>query len=402
VVGVVTVFGIWLGRYFGQSVYVIFSALGVYASPLLVRASGSGLMDLVVYYSAWSLLFSFCAVQEGRRLTYLLPMYLAILGFDMVFRLQGGAEWQLAAIYQLVQFLIFGLTTVLFSVLNERALQREDALPHGIALYLFYGIEYVLLLQHVPTLVNYLAMGSGVSVYLLYVIASRWYAGAEGLKVGAVLVSYYCSWVAVHAFFFGLLDHVWWPWAALCAPTVHRIFTPLLEDNTDALAPITLASIGLFLMGYGILVGDLLLNANFGTPQPTLVLSVYALLLYGMYYGLSRGDRSSPSLMLYAGHLAVIACLVRWVDNGTYLSACWAIFGVALLLIALAIRDKVLGKSALVVFSAAAFKVLLFDLSGSNSMTRVLMLLVISASLYAGGWLYQTLVRAEGDERATT
>ena len=103
--------------------------------------------------------------------------------------------------------------------------------------------------------------------------------------------------------------------------------------------------------------------------------------------------------MLYAGHLAFITCLVDWITRDIYLSALWAVYGVGLLVLALAIKDKVLGKSALLVFSAAAFKVLLFDLSGSNSMTRVLVLLVISASLYAGGWLYQSLVRSQENPR---
>jgi uncharacterized membrane protein len=58
--------------------------------------------------------------------------------------------------------------------------------------------------------------------------------------------------------------------------------------------------------------------------------------------------------------------------------------------------DTVIGKSALLLFAVAAFKVLFFDLSGSNSMSRVFVLIVVSIALYVGGWLYQTLFKREG------
>jgi|CXWL01.1.fsa_nt_gi uncharacterized membrane protein len=404
VIGATTVFGIWLGRRFDQSVYVIFSAVGVYITPLLVHSTQSELMDLVVYYSAWSLLFSFCAIQERRRISYLLPLYLAMLGFDLVWRMSGHAsslsgEWILSASYQLVQFLIFGVTTVVYSVVHKASIDDDNALPHGLALFIFYAIEYALLQQHVPELVNYLALASGVLVYLLYVVASRLYQGEENLQQGATLVSYYCSWVAVHAIFFGEIGQHWLPWAVLCTPLIFLFMATQLEKNPKALTPITLACGALFVMGYAMLLGDILMDTRLHTPQPILASFVYMLLLYGIYYHLSRRDHppSHAALMLYAGHLAFIACLVDWVRQDIYLSALWAVYGVALLLLAIAIKDKAIGKSALLIFAAAAIKVLLFDLSGSNSLVRVLVLLVISGSLYAGGWLYQSLVSRSPD-----
>jgi len=397
-VGVITLLGIWLGRRFDQSVYVIFSAVGVYITPLLVHSPQGELMDLIIYYSAWSLLFSFCAIQEQRRITYLLPLYLAMLGFDLVYRISNSNEWQLSGIYQLVQFLIFGVTTVVYSVVNQEPMDDDNAWPHGLALFIFYAIQYALLQQHVPELVNYFALASGVFVYVLYVMASRLYQGEGSLQQGAVLVSYYCSWVAVHAIFFGEIDQHWLPWAVLSTPLIFWFVATGLARNSKAMTPVTLACGALFVIGYTMLLGDILIDARLDTPQPTLALFIYMMMLYGVYYHQSR-QPNPPTvsvLMLYAGHLAFIACLVDWVKEDVYLSALWAVYGVALLLLAIGIKDKVIGKSALLIFSAAALKVLLFDLSGTNSMIRVLVLLVLSASLYLGGWLYQSLVQEGG------
>ena len=398
-VGVITLLGVWLGRHYQKTVYLIFSAIGVYASPLVVQGQQTGLIDLVVYYSAWSLLFSFSAVQENRRLTYLLPMYLAILGFDAVFRSTGSNEWIMAVLYQLVQFLIFAFTTVIFSVKNKRTMKQDEVFPHGIALFLFYAIEYARLQEHLPNLVDYFALLSGVVVYGLYTIAKHHYRGPENIKSGAILVSYYCSWVVLHAVFFGVVSHNWLPWAALLAPLIYfkcRVSTP---DHQSVLLPIRLACGAVFVSGYLMLLGAVLIQPSFSTPEPAAALCLYAGLIYGIYWKLRKDLEmtSSSSVLLYAGHLAFMSALATWVDHNIYLSALWTLYGVVLLVLALKVKDKAIGKSALLLFSVAAFKVLFFDLSGTNSMTRVLVLVVVSASLYAGGWLYQSLVGKENN-----
>ncbi|MEN9911829.1 MAG: hypothetical protein RI956_273 [Pseudomonadota bacterium] len=387
---VITLFGIWLGRYYQKTVYLIFSAVGVYLSPLLVQAEQRQLIDLVLYYSAWSLLFSFCAVQENRRFTYVLPMYLAILGFDAVFRMTGSNEWVIAVIYQFIQFLIFSLTTITFSVKNKSLLKQDEVFPHGIALLLFYALEYARLQEHLPHLVDYFALLSAVMVYSFYVIAKHYYNESNYFKSGAVLVSWYCSWVVLQAGFFGVISYSWLPWAALITPLIYFNFKLLKPVESDILIPIHLVCVIVFISGYCMLLGINLFQVPFSTPQPTLALCVYAVLLYAVYWCFQAVSFVSP-ISLYAGHLAFMGVLASWVNYNIYLSALWVLYGVVLLLVATKFTDTVIGKSALLLFAVAAFKVLFFDLSGSNSMSRVFVLIVVSIALYVGGWLYQTL-----------
>lgn len=394
--GLTTLLGIWLGRRFQHSIYLVFAAVGIYLSPFLIHTRDAPLMDLVIYYSAWSLLFSFAALQEGRRLTYLLPMYLALLGFDVLWRISNEGEWQLAAAYQLLQFTIFSMTTVVFSVIHRDPVRENTTLAHGLALLIFYGIEYALLEQHVPELVNTIAIASAVVVFLLYRLATYFYDGEEALTQGAVLVSYYCSWVAVHAIFFGAVPDELLPWAVLFAPVVMFLVSPVLGENRKAMFPVTLACIVLFLFGYGSLVFDVIGDRPVATPLPTLALAAYTGMLYLVYFSSitnTNKQRTDGAMALYAGHLALMVCLAEWMARDVYLSALWACYAVALLVLAIQIKDKVLGQSALLIFTASGFKVLLFDLSDSNSMWRVLTLLVLSVCLYLGGWLYQSLAR---------
>jgi uncharacterized membrane protein len=71
------------------------------------------------------------------------------------------------------------------------------------------------------------------------------------------------------------------------------------------------------------------------------------------------------------------------------ISLVWGILAVATLLTAIRFRNKPLGRSALFVFGAFAAKVWLFDLSGTDPLVRIGCLLVLGASLYSGGLLYQ-------------
>ncbi len=402
-VAVTTLLGIWLSRRFENSVYLIFSEICIYASPFLIHSDNPQLLDLVIYYSAWSVLFSFCSLLEGRRITYLLPMYLAILGFDLIWRSNGGQQWQLAAGYQLIQFVIFAGTTLLFSLYHKSPIEKDTTLAHGLALFLFYGIEYAILAKHIPDLVNYFALGSGVFVWFLYACASRFYQGKDTLSQGAVLVSYYCSWVVVHAVFLAELSGKWLPWAVLSIPFIFVFVSSRLRNHQQAVVPVMLACGGLFLLGYGMLLLDVLLDTDFKTPMPIAALLAYAALLYGMYWFANKRElsESNATLMLYAGHLGFIACMVEWINEDIYLSAVWAVYGVILLLLALVVKDKTIGKSALIIFTVAALKVILFDLSGANSMVRVLVLLVLSICLYVGGYLYQSVVNSATGKQST-
>ena len=128
-------------------------------------------------------------------------------------------------------------------------------------------------------------------------------------------------------------------------------------------------------------------------------LGVYAAMLYAGYFLFRRsigGPRAAP-IMLYAAHFALMTCAYRLVGDAFALSMVWAVFAVVILVAAILFKDKVLGQSSLLIFSASGLKVLMHDLAGSGSLVRVVTLIVLAVCLYVGGWLYQSLVRQIAD-----
>ena len=400
-VSAVTLIGIWLARRFDQSVYAVLAATGVYLSPLLMQAAPNQLIDVVIFYSAWSLLFSFCALIEGRRIVYVLPMFFALIGFDLIWRSAGEVNWLLAVVYQLVQFAVFASTAAAFSVVHRRPMSETEGIAHGSALIYFYGIEYLILHTHAPHWAPIIGLASALAVFLIYLAAKIAIKETQRLGVGSRIVSWYCSIVVAHAVFFELLPQSWFPWAALAmAAGLGVALARTSVRDSAVLVPIYIVAGLIFCVSYLILLegGE----RSSGVAAPHLALAAYAVVLYGGYYWFSRaagGSRAAP-LILYAGHFAFMEFGLRVLDNGFTLSLVWAAFAVAVLIAAIVGKDKLLGQSALLIFCASGLKVLLHDLAASSSLVRVFTLIVLAASLYLGGWLYQSLVREVSNEPA--
>jgi uncharacterized membrane protein len=398
-VSAVTLIGIWLGRRFDQSVYAVLAATGVYLSPLLMQAAPNQLIDVVIFYSAWSLLFSFCALIEGRRIVYMLPMFFALIGFDLIWRSAGEVNWLLAVVYQLVQFAVFASTAAAFSVVHRRPLGETEGLAHGFALIYFYAIEYLILHKHAPHWAPIIGLASALAVFLIYLAAKIAIKETQRLGVGSLIVSWYCSIVVAHAVFFELLPQSWFPWAALAmAAGLGVVVARRFARDSAVLVPIYIVAGLIFCVSYLTLLESGERGSDIALPH--LALAAYAAVLYGGYYWFSRaagGSRAAP-IILYAGHFAFMEFGLRVLDNGFTLSVVWATFAVAVLIAAIIGKDKLLGQSALLIFCASGLKVLLHDLAASSSLVRVFTLIVLAASLYLGGWLYQSLVREISNE----
>jgi uncharacterized membrane protein len=217
-VAAITFVAIWLGRRFDNSVYALLAVVGTYLTPLLVESARSNVIDLVVYFSAWGLLFSFVALQEMRRRVYLLALFFALFGFDIAFRMTDESAWQTAVVYQFIQFLIFSATAACYSIRHQKPMENVEALLHGLALFYFYIIEFILLKQHIPEWAPLIALASVVIVLGLFFAARRAIHDPTSIRGGAVLVSSYCSVVTAHVLFFELMPDGWHAWAALLLP----------------------------------------------------------------------------------------------------------------------------------------------------------------------------------------
>ena len=78
------------------------------------------------------------------------------------------------------------------------------------------------------------------------------------------------------------------------------------------------------------------------------------------------------------------------------------VVALACLALAFQARDKLLGKSSLLIFAASAGKVLLFDLAEATPLVRIACLVVLGVTLYAGGWMYRKVDAIETESTTTT
>lgn len=392
-VGAISLGALGLGRRFQNSAYAVLAALCVYLTPLLLETVRASLADLIIYFTAWSLVFSFAALQEGRRITYLVPLYLAFLAFDLAWRTGGDqTQWALAASYQFVQFLIFGATASYYSIRHAAAMDSNTASAHALPLLYFYALEYLLISQHAPTLAPILALSSAAIVLGLYLLAYRRLRLEGEAHASATLVSGYCALVTTHVVFFEWTPIDYLPWAVLVLPLALALGSSQLK--AQALLPVVIIAAVLWCGGFLLVLVPA--TGQRHVPAPDLALFTYAVLFYLGYVRAAKAQNLAyfRTALLYCGHCSVMVVTVRVFSSEIMISACWAVLAVILLRLALRYQDRVLGQSSLLVFGASGTKVLLFDLEGSSPLVRIATLVILGASLYAGGWLYQGLTRA--------
>jgi len=389
---------LWLCRLFQSDMYAFFAVFGSYSAPLLLDGPRTGVGELALYYTAWSLLFCAFAIWIGRRSIYLTAAYLALLGFDVVWYAQWRSlprpPWIAALIFQGLQGVIFAGCTALFSMMRKTSLDRRAAWVHLPPLLIFYVLQYALLNRYLPVWAPWIAILSAAVVAGLY-----WLARSElgkPLPGGQLIISVYAAVVLFHAGYLEALPGNWQPWAGLAAGAVVAVW--LMKQRLDPIAHgAVLAALGLIFV-----VNLIRATLDFDLEQVAAgdwLALAYAVELYAGYVFARHGgiQRLARGALVYAGHLSAMAAAVHLFDSRLVVSFCWAILAVACLGLALRLGDRLLAQSSLLVFAFSGFKVLIYDLAGSAPLVRIASLVVLGASLYLGGWLYRKIPAETGN-----
>src|SRR5690606_28184333 len=100
--------------------------------------------------------------------------YLALIGFDVIWHTNASDQWVAALVFQTLQFTIFGIATVWFSIRRQAPMDPFTAAWHLPALLLFYALQYYVLDRHLPALAPWISFASLAAVGLLYWGARRY------------------------------------------------------------------------------------------------------------------------------------------------------------------------------------------------------------------------------------
>jgi hypothetical protein len=384
---------LWLCRAFSSDLYALFAVAGSYSAPLLLGGTDGTITDVVIYFSAWSVVFGLFAVWHGRRTIYLLALYLALVVFDVAWRAHAPTEWVTALVFQTVQFVIFGITTAWFSIHRQAPMTTATALLHLPALLLFYAVQYYVLDRHLPALAPWIALASVAAVWMLYVGAKRFLQAP--LPGGEWLLWCYVSLVLFHAGYIESWPSAWAPWASFILVPAAAAATARRRDGLGPLWALWSVVGAVFLLNYLRVITNLDLGR---VPGHSLLAIAYAVLLYAGYglIAAREGLNEIKLLLIYSGHFSAMAAAVHLLQTPIVESTVWALLALACLGISRWKGGRILGQSSLLVFGAVAGKVLLYDLSGAKPVARIISLVVLGVAFYVGGMLYQRLARARG------
>ena len=377
---------LWLGRLFESQLYALFAVVGSYSAPFLLPSLRNSITDLVVYYSAWSVLFCVYSVWIGQRRIYLLAAYMALLGFEAIWRLSAGGEWMSALVFQTVQLVVFAVGTVVYSVRRNEPMDTGAALAHLPALLIFYFLQYSLMHAHMPAMAPWVMLASAAVVLLCYLAARQLLKASP--EAGSMLVGAYVALVLFHAGYVESIPSHMAPWLALMLLPIFGLYALVRGNATSVVWPIKLAVGLVFVINFLRVLASVDMA---GVPEHKVLTLLYALELYAGYYFARRlpalKDFVGP--LLYAGHLSALAAAVQLSSGRFMVSLIWGVLALGCLIIALRNHDKLLVKSSLLIFSAAAGKVLLYDLSGAAPLVRIASLMILGITFYLGGWLYR-------------
>jgi hypothetical protein len=387
---VVCLLSLALCRIFASDLDALFAVAGSYSAPLLISGVPT-ITDLVIYFTAWGVVFCVFSIWHGRRLIYLLALYLALIIFDFMFRNKAPDAWTAALTFQTVQFAIFGTATALFTIRNKSPLDDVSAWGHLPPLLIFYFLQYALLKRHLPEIAPWIAVGSGVMIAALYGSARA--VMQRPLPGGEFLLWAYVALVLFHAGYLESVPDKWAPWVAFVIMPVTAIVAMRHGSGIRASWPVWVAVSVIFAINYLRVIFDADVRA---VPARSWLAVAYALQLYVGYYFLRNREpaKGIATLVLYAGHLCAMAAALHLLKEGIVESTAWGVIALACLGLSLWQRDRVLAQSSLLVFGAAAAKVLLYDLGGASPLTRIISLVVLGVTFYLGGLLYQRLPAA--------
>lgn len=387
---------LWLCRAFQSDLYAFFAVIGSYSAPFLLAGARASLVDLVIYFSAWSVVFCVFSILQARRAVYLWALYLSLIGFDVIWRHQHSGDWETALVFQTVQFVIFAATTAFYSVRRHDPLDQSKALAHLPPLLLFYVLQYGLLQQHLPASAPWIAFGSLAAVAALYGLARA--SIGTALPGGEMLLWAYAAIVLVHAGYIESVPKEWQSWVAFFVVPIVALLAMHGTTQIGPRWPIWSAIALVFAANYVRIIRA----ADWEQIPARHVLAVcYALLLYVSYWFLRGRDvfAGARVLLLYMGHICAMAAAVHILHEPIIESTIWGLLAIVALSASLVLKDTALRQSSLVIFGVTGVKVLLLDLSGASPVARIVSLLVLGFIFYFGGLMYQRMLGAATSKR---
>ncbi len=395
----VSLFSIYLLRYFARSLFVYAAVIGTYLVPFVAYRELGLTLPAVFYFLASSLTLAILSLASQNRLLQLLSAYSGILAFGLFGEITEprGAGTLLErrftelAIFQFAQFVISLCGVAAFSIKYQSPLKRREAWGYFPLLLFFYAIEYEYLTHINRNLAPWVALALALTVIIVFQATKR-KLPASLIQSGDVVYAFVAV-VLFHAGYLNLLPEKFNPLLLIVLAgvlTFYRDF-PLVQALRENFVVAALFYIIVALE----LPRACLENCREFSWYWVSIGIVYAgaALAFHLWTRRLAKDRDRSYFVLAVGHIQAMCSLYALSsESGSFVvSLVWGIYAFAILGIASRTRDASLGRSSTFVLAVVAGKVLLYDVALASALVRIGCLILTGVLLYAGGFLLRRM-----------
>jgi uncharacterized membrane protein len=378
---------LWLLSIFNEDIFAIFAIAGTYLGSYLLKDNFADLTAIAFPIIVWDIIFAAFAVKLKNRSLISIAAYFS-LGLVVFFSFSMGQvsviQAQQIATIQLIQIMIFAVSTGVFSVVNKSILREHDAMMLFPVFLFFYGQEFYFIDLINPTYATIFSLAFAATILAIYGIA-RSRLGKEHLESSGVVLTL-VSVMFFHSVYFVSLGVVGQLIFGLALMAVLGLLGKTLQGP---------AMLGPKLLSF-LVIGHAIMLVVTGPGE----LSATSLLVFGFLYGalFFTGYQTTKNniLMTVANILVVVSiCRLKDVIGEIWVGPLCVAYAFGCLIMALKGSDKVLAQASLPVVVFAIGRFVFFNFSNLSPLERIISLLVMGALIYAGGYVYRKIPSAE-------
>lgn len=371
-----------------SEIFAILAVVGTYLGILLLGKAFTDIWLDSAYILLWAAIFSWFSTRFESRLVSLVAAYHGLGLFAYLYASETSSDALLLILgVQALQFCIFAIGVVQYSVLHQKKLSRAEAAAYFPLLCFFYGVSYHALNRLAPSLAPWIAL----------IFASALLAAYQGTKKQLQMLDLSASQEMVNGFFAIVLFQAGYlellpantkPWLL----PIFLVASYLAEQKKDfPKAAKIFQFLGIAISFFEFLkICSSLLDGSFAN-LPVAIVTI----AIGFFYYLSRAkliENRAIGFLTVINALAILALYrLAYPYGSLYVSLAWGIYSVIILAIGYIQKDISLARSSLLVLLAASLKAFLYDASQATTGVRIICLLLTGLLLYGTGYLFQKM-----------
>ncbi|WP_419168865.1 DUF2339 domain-containing protein [Halobacteriovorax sp.] len=393
-ISAIGILSLWLLVKLKEETYAVIAILGTYIGASFFHSSFTNLSLMAVYLAAWDIAFSSFAIKTRKRGIIIISAYLA-LGLVSFFGLTKGISNPdinfKIMIVQAIQFGVFSLSTILFSIKNNIKLTLNEAWSYFPLVIFFYGQEYFFINRTSPNWATLFSIIFGIFLLSIYTIAKKKLHNRK-LESGGVVYTL-CSFIFAHSIYLvEMSDHFKLYFAFVLIGTL-MYFRKYLSKNSDLQGPLAIAILILAHCYLSILTGIANIHLNsmlfFG-------LSFGSLLLYFSKFL----NNSKADIILYLAHAQIFIFLFRLktVIGHFAIAPLWIIYAFGILIWSYKRRDINMANGAIPLIILGLLRFIFFDFSELKGVQQVSSLLIMGILIFVSGFIYRKVKTDANDQ----